>query len=72
MTECPFLSSYDDKVECFADCALFNYKDNNGLCPFKSLEAYNIEKMEYYDSALDDIDLKFIKSSYLERKNEYL
>lgn len=72
MTECPFLSSRDDRVECFNDCALYNYKENEGVCPFKSLQAYKIERMESFDEfEIRNKELDFIKNCYI-KIEEYL
>lgn len=73
MTECPFLSTYDDRVECFNDCALYNYKENEGVCPFKALQAYKVEKIERYeDFEIENKEIDFIKSCYIKMKEEYL
>ncbi|WP_027623229.1 hypothetical protein [Clostridium lundense] len=72
MTECPFLSSHDDRIECFNDCALYNYKENDGVCPFKSLQTYKIEKIESFDDyEICNKELDFIKKCYI-KIEEYL
>lgn len=73
MTECPFLSTYDSSIECFKECALYNYKCTGGVCPFQNFSEYAIEKMEY-TSVTESIqkDLLFTKDSYMEAHNNYL
>lgn len=74
MRECPFLSTYDSNVECFRDCALYNYKDNGGMCPFTNLMEYNSIRSKSRNDLIESIerDLGFIRESYLERDNQYL
>lgn len=72
MTECPFLSTYDNVVECFKECALYNYKENGGVCPFKSLNDYSTT--EKYDDFIGDSEkssISFIKSAYCKKDQEY-
>lgn len=38
MDECPFLTTSDEKVECFSECVFFKEKGNYNLCPFKRVE----------------------------------
>ncbi|KAJ49486.1 hypothetical protein BD780_002159 [Clostridium tetanomorphum] len=72
MTECPFLSSSDDRIECFKECALYNYKENDGVCPFKALQTYKVEQIEKYeDFELENKDLDFLRSCYINLKEEY-
>ncbi|WP_125153846.1 hypothetical protein [Clostridium rectalis] len=73
MCDCPFLSCGDKKVECFTDCALYNFKENEGVCPFKTLQEQKLERMEEFDEFDTEYkDLNFIKNYYLEMKKEYL
>jgi hypothetical protein len=74
MEECSFLSSYESDIECFKECALYNYKGTGGVCPFKNLTEYTISKLNSRVSLMETIerDLGFIKESYLERKSQYL
>lgn len=74
MEECPFLSTYENDIECFKECVLYNYKDTGGVCPFKNLGEYTISKLNSRLSLIETIerDLNFIKESYLERKSQYL
>ncbi|MCY6957667.1 hypothetical protein [Clostridium brassicae] len=43
MSKCPFLSTDDNKVNCFKECLLHEYENDNGECPFKAI----LESMEY-------------------------
>lgn len=47
MPDCPFLSTFDNDVECYKECPLYNYKENGGMCPFTSLGQENTN--EYLD-----------------------
>lgn len=71
--DCPFLSTYDNEVECFKDCALYNYKGNGGNCPFKNIAEYKINKLKDIELySLQDNDLNYIKNSYFEEKSSIL
>jgi hypothetical protein len=73
MTECPFLSNYDSSIECFKECALYNYKATGGVCPFQNFNDYGIEKIAY-KNIVESIqkDLLFPEDSYVEVHNHYL
>ncbi len=73
MTECSFLSNYDNSIECFKECAMYNYKATGGVCPFQNFNEYVIEKMEY-KNVVDSIqkDAFFVEDSYMELHNHYL
>lgn len=34
MTKCPLLSTLDEDVECFKECSLYKWAENNNKCPF--------------------------------------
>lgn len=75
MEECPFLSTYESDVECFKECALYNYKGTGGICPFKKIASYKINnRLDSDKSGLEFLerDLNFIRETYLERRNQYL
>ena len=60
--ECSFLSTYEEEVECFKKCALYNYKGNGGICPFSSIA--NIDIKPYVSG--------YIKDCYVEKNQQYL
>lgn len=69
MAECPFLSTYENEVECFKDCDLYEWKENGGVCPFKNLPDIKLQKLnDYEELEAADKDLIYIKDSYLEDK----
>ena len=35
MTECPFLTTYEEKIFCFDECVFSSWSEN-GECPFKN------------------------------------
>lgn len=49
MSQCPFLSTPQGDESCFEDCALFNWKENADLCPFKTLPQKNSSKKRNYN-----------------------
>lgn len=74
MEECPFLSTYERDIECFKDCALYNYKGTGGICPFKKINDFRSRKIEdgANEMELFEGELEFIRKSYLEVSNQYL
>lgn len=59
MDDCPFLTTSDEKVECFKECAFFKEKDNRNLCPFKRIELSkgNLALYEYASMNDDENDI---------------
>lgn len=73
MTECPFLSTYENVVECFKECALYEWKDTGGVCPFKNLTEYklrNIGDLEEFSSA--EMGISYLKETYLQGQDDYI
>jgi hypothetical protein len=72
MSSCSFLSTADSKIECFNDCAFYNWEENGGVCPFKSITGSRYKKMKGlfpYDMFADDsIEVKGIDQYYLEKE----
>jgi|GEM_PF-945858 len=46
MSSCSFLSTTDNDVECFCECAFYNWEDNEGACPFKNLTGNRLGKIK--------------------------
>ncbi len=46
MMLCPFLSTSENDVECFSECAFYNWEDIEGSCPFKNLAGNKSEKIK--------------------------
>lgn len=38
MGKCPFLSTDDERVQCFTECVFYNCSDFDGECPFRQLK----------------------------------
>ncbi|NMM63145.1 hypothetical protein HBE96_10640 [Clostridium sp. P21] len=73
MTECPFLSTYDNSIECFKECALYNYKATGDSCPFQNLNEYMMGKVDYkHELESTQKDFIFARESYKEMQNQYL
>lgn len=60
--ECPFLSTYDEEIECFKKCALYNYKGNGGICPFSNISHINTKPNVG----------GYIKDCYVEKNEEFI
>lgn len=73
MDECPFLSTYDKDVECFKGCALYNYKDTGGICPFKKVSQYSCEALGNRNDLVElyEKDFPFIGKAFFEERNQY-
>lgn len=73
MVRCPFLSNHDESVECFENCAFYNFEDTKGECPFKSIKGNvnsKVRRMDYnyYVNPEEDIldfDEEYRKVGYL-------
>ncbi|GAA0739972.1 hypothetical protein [Clostridium oceanicum] len=72
--DCPFLSTLEESVECFKECALYKCDFNNGVCPFKAIQ----EKITEDDSSnykeLESImneNFSFFTKSYDNSSNQY-
>ena len=49
MNECPFLSTENNIVLCFEECAFYDSDEDSESCPFKnldSIENYNLKEKE--------------------------
>lgn len=47
MVQCPFLSTAEGEVECFEECAFYNWMETSKEgCPFKSLKGYRVSKLD--------------------------
>lgn len=46
MSVCAFLSMGENEVECFGDCAFYNWEENGGACPFKNLTGHRVNKLK--------------------------
>jgi hypothetical protein len=68
--ECPFLSTYDEEIECFKECALYNYKGNGGICPFRNISHINSKSYEAEIFSFEK-EVGSIKDSYEEKKEQY-
>lgn len=67
MEECPFLSTFESDVECFKECALYNYGGTGGICPFKKLDGFSGIRLEKRKNDLERFEgeLDFIKKFYI-------
>lgn len=68
MNQCPFLSSVEEKIPCFKECAFYEYETISEGCPFRKVKGHkslNIKEFLNFDieSKNDDdyFDDVFIK-----------
>lgn len=57
MSKCPFLTTYEEEIECFKDCALYKWAENDNKCPFvelKNFKPIKIKNIYEYDLFKDD------------------
>ncbi|WP_253198050.1 hypothetical protein [Clostridium sp. CF011] len=57
MLQCDFLTTIEEEVDCFKECALHKWVDNGGKCPFDELRNYkpfDIKNISDYDLFSDD------------------
>lgn len=73
MSFCSFLSNSDNEVECFNDCAFYNWEETGGVCPFKNLTGTRMNKinelLQYDFFGEHGIKTKEIDEYYME--NDY-
>lgn len=69
MCQCPFLSTQEEKITCFKECALFEYEGNGDGCPFKKAKAVktiNIKEIVSLDLSYDnEEDKEFLERIYV-------
>jgi hypothetical protein len=74
MALCSFLSTSENKIDCFGECAFYNWEDNGGACPFKNLTGNRFSKVKdiisYDIFGEDTINVKDIEHYY--RDKEYI
>lgn len=73
MTQCPFLTTLENKVECFKSCVFHEFEETNGECPFRTiaeLSKSNVKSI-YDDYYVEEEDNTFVFQGQLE-KVEYL
>lgn len=69
MSQCSFLSTRGEKVECFKTCAFYKCEETNGECPFNDLTGYrkgNVKNL-YDNYYIDEEDDNFMFEGELER-----
>lgn len=74
MALCSFLSNAESKVDCFNECAFYNWEENAGVCPFKNLTGNRFLKVKdifsYDVFGEDTVGVKGIDQYY--RDKEYI
>lgn len=75
MSICSFLTSGENEVECFNDCVFYNWEENGGICPFKTLTGNRSSKLkelfQYDFFGEHGLDIKEIDKYYTIEK-EYI
>lgn len=71
MSVCSFLTTAESEIECFGECAFYNWEENGGACPFKSLSGTKRNKLKelyQYDFFSDEgINIKEIDDYMVEK-----
>lgn len=50
MAKCPFLTTYEEEIECFKECSLYKWNENENKCPFVELKNFkSVVKKNIYD-----------------------
>lgn len=75
MTPCSFLSTSEKEIECFKECAFYNWEENEGSCPFKNLtgnamgkfkDLFGYELFNEDEMDMEEIDEYYDDSKYIE------
>ena len=67
MSQCPFLSSIEEKVTCFTECAFYEYEGSGDGCPFKKAKGQKrfsfkeILRLDYDKSEEDFFEDSYVK-----------
>lgn len=71
MSQCAFLTTAENEIECFCDCAFYNWEEAGGVCPFKNLSGNKGNKykdfMQFDFFSDNGINLKEIDEYYLQK-----
>jgi hypothetical protein len=64
LSQCPFLSSIEEKIQCFAECSFYEYEGRGEGCPFKKIKtgkSFNIKELLSLDvdRKVNDYDAEF-------------
>lgn len=57
MSQCPFLTTMEEEVECFKECALYKWGETDEKCPFvelKNFKPFTIKNIADYDFYNED------------------
>lgn len=57
MLQCPFLTTVEEEIDCFKECALYRWVGNGGNCPFLELKVFKpliIKNFSDYDLFSED------------------
>ncbi|KOF56245.1 MULTISPECIES: hypothetical protein [Clostridium] len=68
MDDCPFLTTTEEKVECFRECVFFKEKGNHNLCPFKRLESSKNTSAGLYEY----VSMKDDENDIIEHYKKYI
>lgn len=72
MALCTFLSTADNKIDCFGECAFYNWEENGGICPFKNLSGNRLGKFkdlfQYNLFGEEGLNIKEIDEYYVEEE----
>lgn len=79
MSPCSFLSTAENDIECFCECAFYNWEESEGACPFKSLtgnrlgKIRDLLKLDFFQEEIEDEDedntvIKEIDEYYIEKE----
>ncbi|MFD3156388.1 hypothetical protein ACFIJ5_05935 [Haloimpatiens sp. FM7330] len=54
MKLCPFLTTSDEKIECFEECPFYDEEKNGDVCPFKSIGEKKKFKVFYNENYMEN------------------
>lgn len=68
MSKCPFLSSVDETITCFSECAFYEYEGNEEGCPFKSVKGQKksfLKEILQFDFDKEEEDDELLENSFI-------
>lgn len=69
LNQCPFLSTLEEKVQCFNECPFYEFECNGEGCPFKKAKgnkAFSIKEILSFDAddEIEEFDSEEFDSEY--------
>jgi hypothetical protein len=68
VSKCPFLSSVEETIACFSECAFYEYEATEEGCPFKSVKGqknFIFKEILQFDFDKEEVDDELLEDSFI-------